>query len=94
MIDLNKLTSFEWDQGNLDKSYQKHGITPSEAEEVFLDEAVKIEEDIKHKQAEQRFIAIGKTTEDKTLFMVFTIRNVKIRIISARLANKKERGVY
>ncbi len=94
MVDLNKLSGFQWDGWNLDKSYKKHGITPNETEEVFLDENVKIEKDIKHQEQEERFIAIGKTTENKMLFVVFTIRVNKIRIISGRMANKKEEEVY
>ena len=94
MINLSKLLGFEWDQWNTDKSYKKHGITPNETEEVFLDESVKIEKDVKHQQQEERFIAIGRTTENKVLFVVFTIRTDKIRIISGRIANKKEKEVY
>ncbi len=94
MIDLNKISGFQWDRWNLDKSYKKHGITPNETEEVFLDESVKIEKDIKHREQEKRFIAIGKTTEGKMLFVVFTIRADKIRVISGRMANKKEKEVY
>ena|SRR5260221_14539325 len=94
MIDLSKIVGFEWDIWNIDKSYNKHGISPNESEEIFLDEDVKIEKDLKHQQQEKRFIAIGKTTENKLLFVIFTIRNDKIRIISARTANKKEREVY
>ncbi len=94
MIDLNKILGFEWNKGNIDKSYKKHGISTNETEEIFLDEDVKIKKDIKHQQQEKRFFAIGKTTEDKILFVVFTIRYDKIRVISARKANKKEREVY
>ncbi|MBU1000108.1 BrnT family toxin [Patescibacteria group bacterium] len=94
MIDLSKLAGFEWDKGNIDKNYIKHGITPNEAEEVFLDDGVAIERDIKHQEMEKRYIAIGKISSDKTLFIIFTSRKSKIRIISARLANKKERRVY
>lgn len=94
MIDLNKVTGFLWDKGNIDKSYKKHGTSPNETEEIFLDENVKIKKDVKHQQQEKRFIAIGKTTEEKILFVVFTIRYDKIRVISARKANKKEREVY
>ncbi len=94
MVDLKKITGFEWDQGNIDKSYQKHGITPNEAEEVFLDEDILLLEDIKHSKQEERFKAIGKITKGKMLLLVFTIRRNRIRIISARVANKKERRLY
>lgn len=94
MIDLSKVSGFEWDKGNIDKSYKKHGISPNETEEIFLDEDVKLKNDIKHQQQEKRFFAIGKTTEYKILFVVFTVRYDKIRVISARKANKKEREVY
>lgn len=94
MVNLNKISGFQWDKWNIDKSYKKHGITPNETEEVFLDEDVKIENDIKHQEQEDRYIVIGKTTEDKILFVVFTIRTDKIRIISGRMANNKEKEVY
>ena len=94
MIDLNKILGFQWDKWNIDKSYKKHGITPNETEEVFLDENVKIEKDIKHREQEERFIAIGKNIDGKILFVVFTVRVDKIRIISGRIANNKEKEVY
>lgn len=94
MLDLGKFKSFEWDEGNIDKSYQKHDVTPKESEEVFLDEDLKVSRDIEHSQKEKRFIALGKTFENKILFVVFTLRKDKIRIISARKANKIERRKY
>ena len=94
MIDVSTMTEFEWDKGNLDKSYKKHGITPNVAEEIFLDENLVIQTDINHAQGEERYIAIGKTGESIILFVIFTVRVWKIRIISARRANKKERNVY
>jgi uncharacterized DUF497 family protein len=94
VVDLTKITGFEWDKGNIDKSFKKHGITPNEAEEVFLDEDIFLLKDIKHSQAEERFEAIGKITKGEILFLAFTVRGDKIRIISARRANKKERRLY
>lgn len=94
MIYLDKIKGFEWDKGNLDKSYEKHGITASESEETFLDENLKVIKDIGHSQDEERFVAIGATLASKILFVVFTVRNDKVRIISARLANRKEREKY
>jgi len=91
---LADILEFEWDKGNLDKSYQKHGITPAESEEIFLDENLQVIKDIRHSQKETRFIALGKTFLGKILFVVFTLRGRRIRIISARVANKKERRHY
>lgn len=94
MVGISKLTGFEWDKGNLDKNYKKHGITQREAEELFIDPGVVLLDDVRHSQKEKRFTAIGKTTSKKVLFAVFTIRKDRIRIISARLANKRERRKY
>ncbi len=68
MLDFSRFTQFEWDKGNIGKSYQKHGITPNEAEEVFLDKNILISEDIKH--SHQIFGgcfngALGIHTQDK-----------------------------
>lgn len=94
MVDLGKITGFEWDKANIDKSYQKHGISPNEAEAIFFDEHIAIEKDVKHQEREERYIGIGITTEENFLFVVFTLRDTKIRIISARVADKKERRLY
>ena len=91
---LPKVISFEWDAGNLDKSYQKHGITAKETEEIFVSEELYVLTDIKHSQKEKRFIALGKTQNAKQLFVVFAIRKEKIRIISARMMHKKELQKY
>lgn len=89
-----KIISFEWDQGNRDKNYQKHDIATAEAEEAFLDSNLKILEDIKHSQYEQRFFAIGKTLKGKMLVVIYTHREPNARIISVRIANKKEQIIY
>ena len=94
MLDLRNLVGFEWDKGNIEKSYKKHGILPNEAEEVFLDNEILILEDVEHSKQEERFEAIGKTIEGKILFLAFTVRKYQIRIISARKANAKERRLY
>lgn len=94
MIDLSRYTGFEWDKGNVDKSFKKHKISPNESEEIFLDENLFLQEDFKHSQDEQRFVAIGKTISRKLLLTAFTIRNFTIRIISVRIADNKERKQY
>ena len=84
---------FEWDQGNIGKN-KKHKVEDNEAEEVFLDEGKVILKDKLHSQGEERFIILGKTKKDRLLYLAFTKRVKKIRIISARDINKKESYLY
>lgn len=86
--------SFEWDKGNSDKNLIKHQVTIKEAEEVFSDKGLLVSEDIKHSGKELRFQALGKTGESRMIFVSFTIRGDKIRVISIRDMNKKEGVVY
>ena len=94
MRTLSKIVEFDWDKGNLDKSYRKHGIIPKETEEVFVSEEFFVIHDIKHSQTETRFIGLGQTTTGKKLLVIFTMRQNKIRIISARRIHRKEVDRY
>lgn len=93
LLELSQPIEFEWDSGNQDKSLKKHGITNQEAEEIFLNFNI-IFEDINHSLKENRFIILGKSTNEKLIFSSFTARNSKVRIISSRPASKKERINY
>lgn len=86
--------SFDWDQGNVDKNWKKHRVHYKEAEEIFLNKNLKIYKNIKHSQEEKRLSALGVTNRRKFLYISFTIRGDKIRIISARDQSKKERKLY
>jgi len=90
---LPKPVIFEWDEGNIDKNL-KHDVKDKEAEEVFNNKPLKIFKDTKHSEKEQRFVAYGVTNLDRKLTVVFTLRQQKIRLISIRDQNKKERRVY
>jgi uncharacterized protein len=85
--------TFEWDRGNQNKSLKKHGISDQEAEQVFFNPNLIIP-DPRHSLTELRYGLCGITSSGKTLFIVFTIRNYCIRIISARMANRKEKSIY
>lgn len=91
---LPKVIKFDWDKGNLDKNYQKHGITPKEAEEIFVSETFSVVPDVKHSQTESRFIGLGETVAGKKLLVVFAVRKNKIRVISARRIHRKEVDRY
>lgn len=87
--------SFIWDKGNIDKNLKKHGIANKEAENIFENKPIFISKDINHSlKNEKRFQALGKTDNDRLLFISFTVRSDKVRIISARDMSKKEGRVY
>ena len=91
---LSLCESFQWDEGNARKSYEKHGISQAQCEQVFFNEPLLLLDDAKHSQREPRYYALGKTDADERLFIVFTVRETSIRVISARRMNKKERQKY
>jgi uncharacterized DUF497 family protein len=95
MIDLTKITGFDWDDGNTRKN-DKHGVSTAEAEQVFFNEPLLMIVDTKHSQGEPRYHALGKTNEGRTLHITFTLRNAgeRIRVISARDMHRKERTIY
>lgn len=84
---------FDWDEGNIGKNL-KHNIEDKETEEVFNNKPFLGSKDKKHSISETRLQALGKTNDEKLLFVSFTIRGDKVRIISVRNMNKKERSVY
>ena len=86
---------FEWDKWNTEKIYNKHKVFPYEAEEVFVNEPVigNLPESL-NKYGEKRYLSYGRTNANRLLTVIFTLRNHKIRIISARDMSKKERRLY
>ncbi|MGD0959765.1 MAG: BrnT family toxin [Methylomonas sp.] len=95
MIDLSKITGFDWDEGNSHKN-AKHGVTISETEQVFFNAPLLLLSDVKHCQREARFHALGGTDDARLLHITFTLRDQvkKIRVISARDMLRKERAIY
>ena len=89
-----EITEFEWNKGNRDKNLEMHGVSDEECEEIFFDSKKKILKDAIHSINEERYILIGQTKLKRILFLVFTIRKNKIRVISARDLNKKEKHLY
>ena len=88
------VVGFEWDDGNRDKNLIKHDVSNEECEEVFSDRAKIVREDREHSLAEARHVVIGKTGRGRLLFVSFTIRRDRIRVISARDVSAKERTYY
>ncbi len=96
MLDLDQIVGFDWDDGNSSKSAQKHAVSQSEAEQAFADAQLLLAENIKHSRDDARCHALGRTSDGRLLHITFTLRGneKRIRVISARNANRKERGLY
>ena len=91
MDELKDTTGFEWDEGNIYKNFIKHYVTREECEEVLTNNPETIRS---HHTEEERYIAFGQTDNLRKLAIIFTIRNKKIRVISARPQSKKERSNF
>jgi uncharacterized protein len=96
MQKLDEIIGFDWDDGNSLKSAERHSVSQSEAEQVFADGNLLIADDVKHSQTEARYHAMGRTISGRLLHVTFTLRGdrKRIRVISARDMNRKERAVY
>ncbi|MHB8391126.1 MAG: BrnT family toxin [Acidobacteriaceae bacterium] len=96
MIDWTQVTGFEWDDGNVRKSTDKHGVSQAEGEQIFFNEPLLLVPDSKHSQQETRYHALGKTDTGRLLHITFTLRSegTRIRVISARDMHRKERTIY
>ena len=93
-MDIYSITGFEWDEGNIDKNWIKHRVSNSECEEIFFNIPLLLSDDKKHSQHEKRYYVLGQTNANRWLFVSFTIRENKIRVISARDVNRKEARIY
>ena len=81
-----------WDDNKDEINRQKHNLSFRRAARIFLDENRIEFPDEKHSDEEERFITIGKVKD--VLFVVYTERDDKTRLISARKADKEERSWY
>lgn len=90
------VNGFDWDLGNREKCVQ-HDVSIAEIEAVFRD-GPEIAPDLKHSDAEMRYIAIGRGNQDRPIFIAFTFRKIEgallIRPVSARYMHAKEAARY
>ena len=86
---------FEWDQWNVQKNEDKHGVSRLEAESAFYDPHLHLFEDLRHSSPrETRYILYARSLEARVIMVGFTRRGRKVRVITARPASRKERQVY
>ena len=85
---------FEWDPEKAKHNVRKHDVSFEEAQSVFFDPSSITVPDPDHSIDEFRFIINGYSIRQKQLVVIHTDRDGKIRIISARPANRRERKEY
>jgi uncharacterized DUF497 family protein len=91
---LRQCTGFDWDEGNAEKNWGKHRVSDGECEQIFFNHPLVAIQDDVHSDDEDRILVLGKTEAGRKLFLVCTIRDHLIRVISARDMTKGEREVY
>jgi uncharacterized DUF497 family protein len=91
---LENCTGFDWDEANSQKNWDSHRVTPEEAEDVFFHEPLVVRGDERHSKSEKRYYALGQTGANRRLFVAFTVRRTRIRVISVRDMNRSESAIY
>ena len=92
--DLRDWEGFEWDEGNLLKNWEKHRVAAAECEQVFFGRPLMTRTDTERSEEETRWYALGVTDAGRRLFIVFTVRQKRLRVISARDMSRRERKVF
>ena len=86
-----RIGGFQGDRGNWPKC-DKHGVSRVEIEALFTGNFA-VHPDLNH-SGEERRLAIGRTSEGRWIFAVFTLREAAgetlIRPLSARYMHRKE----
>lgn len=88
------LEGFEWDPEKARINRQKHRVSFEEAATVFGDPLSLTIPDRVHSTDEDRFVVLGLSEIGRLLVVVHVEREHRIRIISARVATRKERRNY
>ena len=85
---------FEWDPSKAYANQRKHGVSFTEAAEVFGDDHSSCAQDPDHSEGEERLLLFGITTSGGHLVVAFTETQRAVRIISARHMTRQERKAY
>ena len=72
----------------------KELVSQAECEQVFFNRPLVAAEDVLHSNEEVRFFALGQSDAGRPLFVVYTLRGEKVRVISARDMSRRERKEY
>jgi uncharacterized DUF497 family protein len=85
---------FEWDDTKAESNERKHGVTFIGAMTIFGDPLSVTGYDPRHADDEDRFLTMGTSVDGRLLVVSHTDRGDTVRIISARVATRRERKDY
>lgn len=86
-------SEFEWDENKNQWNIQERGFGFDRAKVVFS-RTLLVRRELRRDYGEPRYMGIGEMKDGVVIAVVYTIRDLKTRIISARVASKKEREAY
>jgi hypothetical protein len=86
--------NFEWDDRKAAINFAKHGVSFDEGKTVFDDPFYVDFYDPDHSYEEHRYIIVGMSQQHRLLVVSYTERGDIIRLISARLATRREQRGY
>lgn len=86
--------TFDWDPTKAKFNRWKHRVSFEEACTAILDPLSKTSVDPDHSVEEERFLTFGVSARQRLLVVAYTYRDETVRLISARLATKREREIY
>ena len=86
--------TYEWDPAKAAVNARKHRVSFEEAASIFLDPGALTFSDPDHSAEEDRWITIGLSARHRVLFVAHTERDDHIRLISARVATRREQQQY
>jgi uncharacterized DUF497 family protein len=84
---------FEWDRHNT-AHVARHRIKPAEVEQVFANDPEFVETIVDLDSGEERVLELGHTKAGRVLFIVWTLRARRIRVVTAFPANRKTSSSY
>jgi uncharacterized DUF497 family protein len=84
---------FEWDDAKARQNLASHGVSFETARLAFDDPFAVAREDRRHDYGEDRYLLLGMV-EHHLLAVAYAQRGARLRIISARLAESRERRRY
>ena len=86
--------TFEWDPDKAAQNLRRHGVSFEEASRAFREPLSRTIHDPDHSDDEDRFLLLGESEPGRLVVVAHTYRGRRVRIISARVARRRERKTY